>query len=69
MTKDQKKLRSKILVPASKLPEIAKNENLKERNDFKESVQWRIFRIMAEFVDGFEFLSDFKKSVTFFWLS
>ncbi len=66
MTKDQKKLRSKILVPASKLPEIAKNENLKERNDFKESVQWRIFRIMAEFVDGFEFLSDFKKSVTFF---
>ena len=66
MTRQQEELRKKILVPASKLPEIAKEENLKERNDFKESVQWRIFRIMAEFVDGFEFLSDFEKSVTFF---
>jgi len=59
-------IKKKILVPASKLPAIAKKEKLKERNNFKESVQWRIFRIMAEFVDGFEFLSDFDKSVTFF---
>lgn len=62
----QEEIKKKILVPASKLPTIARKEKLKERNDFKESVQWRIFRIMAEFVDGFEFLSDFKKSVTFF---
>ncbi|MBT7008748.1 MAG: TIGR00730 family Rossman fold protein [Candidatus Jacksonbacteria bacterium] len=27
---------------------------------------WRIFRIMAEFVDGFEFLTDMKRTVTFF---
>lgn len=27
---------------------------------------WRIFKIMAEFVKGFEFLSQFDKSVTFF---
>jgi len=27
---------------------------------------WRIFRIMAEFVEGFEFLSQFKKEVTVF---
>jgi len=66
MTKHQEELKKKILVPASKLPKIAQEENLKEGSDFKESVQWRIFRIMAEFVDGFEFLSDFKKSVTFF---
>ncbi|MFH0805299.1 MAG: TIGR00730 family Rossman fold protein [Patescibacteria group bacterium] len=66
MIEYQEELKKKILVPASKLSKIAKEENLKERNDFKESVQWRIFRIMAEFVDGFEFLSNFKKSVTFF---
>ncbi len=60
------KIRKKILVPASKLPQIAKEEKIKEKNDFKESAQWRIFRIMAEFVDGFEFLSNFGKSVTFF---
>ena len=66
MTKHQEELKKRILVPASKLPKIAQGESLKERDDFKESVQWRIFRIMAEFVDGFEFLSDFKKSVTFF---
>lgn len=34
--------------------------------DFRGSVQWRIFRIMAEFVDGFQFIGDFKKVVTFF---
>ena len=61
-----KKIEKKLLVPASELPEIAKKEKLKEGNDFKESVQWRIFRIMAEFIDGFEFLSNFGKSVTFF---
>ncbi len=59
-------LRKKMLVPASKLIKVAKEEKIKERNDFKESVEWRIFRIMSEFVDGFEFLSDFGKSVTFF---
>ncbi len=66
MANHQKELKKKIMVPASKLPTIAKEEKIKERTDFKESVQWRIFRIMAEFVDGFEFLSDFGKSVTFF---
>ena len=34
--------------------------------DFRESINWRIFRIMAEFIDGFEFLADFEKEVTFF---
>lgn len=37
-------------------------------NDFRSSFHWRIFRIMAEFVDGWTFLADFKdkKTVTFF---
>ncbi len=29
-------------------------------------ITWRIFRIMAEFVDGFQFLSEFKREVTIF---
>jgi len=34
--------------------------------DFKENPTWRIFRIMSEFVDGMQFLSEFSKEVTFF---
>jgi len=48
-------------VPASDLP-----EQKKERLDFRDSFHWRIFRIMAEFVDGFQFLADLRKSVSFF---
>jgi len=33
---------------------------------FTENINWRIFRIMAEFVEGFEFLSTLGKSVTIF---
>ncbi len=34
--------------------------------DFRRDFSWRIFRIMAEFVDGFQFLANFKKTVSFF---
>jgi uncharacterized protein (TIGR00730 family) len=34
--------------------------------DFREEISWRIFRIMAEFIEGFEFLAGLKKSVTIF---
>lgn len=37
-----------------------------ETKDFRESMQWRIFRIMAEFVEGFEFIANLGKSVTIF---
>ncbi len=33
---------------------------------FTESINWRIFRIMAEFIEGFEFLSKLKGEVTIF---
>lgn len=47
-------------VPASKLPAEEHGE------DFRSSFHWRVFRILAEFVDGWQFLADVKKSVTFF---
>jgi hypothetical protein len=47
-------------VPAKELPA------LEHKKDWRESFHWRIFRIMAEFVDGFQFMADFKKTVTFF---
>jgi hypothetical protein len=34
--------------------------------DFRSGASWRIFRIMAEFIEGFEFLADLKKEVTVF---
>jgi len=34
--------------------------------DFAENANWRIFRIMAEFIAGFEFLAPLRKEVTFF---
>lgn len=37
-----------------------------EQEDFTDNINWRIFRIMAEFVEGFDFLAKLKKEVTFF---
>jgi uncharacterized protein (TIGR00730 family) len=48
-------------LPAKELP-AAKPP----KKDWRASFHWRVFRIMAEFVDGFQFLADFKKTVTFF---
>jgi len=37
-----------------------------EPQSFTESTQWRIFRIMAEFIEGYEFLSKLKHEVSIF---
>ncbi len=37
-----------------------------ETESFTENINWKIFRIMAEFVEGFEFLSKLKNEVTIF---
>ena len=50
-------------LPASKLQV---EEKKTAKSDWRESFHWRIFRIMAEFIDGWQFLADFKKTVTFF---
>lgn len=48
-------------LPQSKLP----YERTEEEKLFL-TVQWQIFRIMAEFVDGFDFINKYEKSVTVF---
>jgi len=47
-------------IPASKIPVYF------ELQDFRNSPHWRVMRIQSEFVNGFQFLADFKKTVTFF---
>ena len=42
------------------------NNQEKEQYDFREQAAWRVFRVMAEFIDGSQFLKDLKKEVTFF---
>jgi len=59
---DTTQTKGKFNLPASKLP----LESPIAPNDFRESFHWRIFRIMAEFVDGWQFLADCKRTVTFF---
>ena len=41
--------KDELNVPAAKLPHFEKPI------DFRASFHWRVFRIMAEFVDGFQF--------------
>jgi hypothetical protein len=41
-------------------------ENMLEGDDFTQEDTWRIFRIMSEFVDGFEVLSKMGKAVSIF---
>lgn len=40
--------------------------NIDQPFNFAEDVNWRIFRIMAEFIEGFEFLAPLRKEITFF---
>jgi uncharacterized protein (TIGR00730 family) len=55
-----KRAQPNINVPASDLP------LLHQSHDFRNSFHWRVFRIVAEFVEGWQFLSGLKRSVTIF---
>lgn len=52
--------RGNLNLPAAKLP------SMKPERDFRRSIHWRIFRIIAEFVDGFQYIADLKRCVTVF---
>jgi len=45
---------------------ISKNKNISTVEDFTETEPWRIFRIMSEFTDATEALSDYRPTVVFF---
>lgn len=40
--------------------------SIHEPDDFRKSMPWRLLRVVSEFVDGWQFLADLKKSVTIF---
>ena len=54
MPKNEKK----VFVPDPDLPPV--------EEDFRKTFSWRIFRIIAEFIEGFHFTADFKKAVGIF---
>ena len=49
-------------LPASDLPAIKEEA----KGDFRGSLHWRVLRIMSELIEGWQFLADFDKTVTFF---
>lgn len=52
--------------PLSHEHEGREQDYTSEPFDYEHNPSWRIFRIMAEFVDGFNFITKFPKSVAFF---
>lgn len=53
--------KGQLNLPASKLP-----QEKEKPEDFRTSLHWRVFRILSEFVDGWQFLADFKKTISIF---
>lgn len=41
-------------------------EGERVNGDFRQSLNWKVLRMFGEFIDGFQFIADFQKTVTFF---
>ena len=59
-----KKLNKKNI--SNRVPLYSDPELPPVKEDFRKTFEWRIFKIMAEFIEGFHFLADIKKTVTVF---
>ena len=56
----------KLVHMAKKIVPREEKRALGHRKNLYDEDSWRVFRIMAEFVDGFEFLSEVEPAVTVF---
>lgn len=59
---DEDERKGNLNMPASKLPWAEQEQNMPL--DFRSSFHWRVFRIMSEFVDGWQFITDYKNTVS-----
>ena len=59
--KNSQKLLKRAIAPLYPDPDLPP-----VKEDFRKTFEWRIFKIMAEFIDGYHFLADLKKTVTVF---
>lgn len=59
---DEETKKGTLNLPASKLPWAEQNQEMPL--DFRSSFHWRVFRIMSEFVDGWQFITDYKNTVS-----
>ena len=68
-TKKKLEILAPDMDPAAKLVcrlPLASDEEQRDQPTRLYEITWRIFRIMAEFVEGFQFLSESSREVTFF---
>jgi len=59
-----KKLNKKTI--SRQVPLYSDPELPPAKDDFRKTFEWRVFKIMSEFIEGFHFLADIKKTVTVF---
>ncbi|MBI5370114.1 TIGR00730 family Rossman fold protein [Candidatus Uhrbacteria bacterium] len=65
LKKDHHQRESSQSLPYCRIPLTAEEERTQSEPTDIHQISWRIFRIMAEFVDGFQLLSETSREVTF----
>lgn len=66
MKRKEDKIQETVLGPICRIPLAPDERGGKPAPARMNEITWRIFRIMAEFVEGFQFLSEFSREVTVF---